>query len=87
MRFLFRLDLNLHVGARKKFEILVLQPNTGLSGERLTVCLNPGKIFAPHTSNVLTLIRSIKYSSIKKLIAQMETNSQDEFIKSNCTII
>ena len=33
---------------------------------------------SPITSNVLILIRSIKYRLIKKLIAQMETNSRDE---------
>ena len=45
----------------------------------LRVCLDLGEIFfSPITSNVLILIRSIKYRLIKKLIAQMETNSRDE---------
>ena len=44
----------------------------------LRVCLDRGEKNSPITSNVLILIRSIKYHLIKKLIAQMETNSRDE---------
>ena len=38
---------------------------------------------SPVTSDVYTLVRSIKYSLIVKLITQMRTKRRDEFIKPN----
>ena len=47
--------------------------------DRFRGCLVP----VPVTSDVWTLIWSIKYILITKLITQIETNLRDESIKSN----
>ena len=64
---------------RKASIYFVHSRNSCDSASRLSqVCLDPGEKKFPYHFDVLILIRSIKYHLIKKLIAQMETNSRDE---------